>query len=104
VYVRNDRHGHCKWASNDKQQKEEKYKTPVKGSIIPALGKCGIHSQRRHQEVVLAVTLIRYFMVCVKVKHKLVANAILTFRHMKSKLILLQGKALRSATIPPICG
>ncbi len=27
------------------------------------LGECGIHSQRRHQEVVLAVTLIGYFMV-----------------------------------------
>lgn len=57
----------------------------LKGSTIPALGQCGIHSQRSHQKVVLAVTLIGCFIMCMQMKHKLVANAILAFRYMKSK-------------------
>lgn len=58
---------------------------PLKAVSYLYLGENGIHCQRSHQKVVLTVTLIGCCMVCMQVEHKLVANAILVFRNMKSK-------------------
>lgn len=65
--------------------KRKKIETPLKAVLYLRSGASGIHGQRSHQKIVLSVTLIGNLMVCMQVKHKLVANAILVFQNMKSK-------------------
>jgi hypothetical protein len=69
----------------NKINRKVKLETPVKAVSYLRSGTSGIHGQRSHQKIVLSVTLIGNLMVCMQVKHKLVANAILVFQNMKSK-------------------